>query len=101
MSVAWYNSRVSSRNPDWVQRRKTARRPVNLTAAILAEDGRAMICECTMADVSEDGTKLIVEQPATIPESFVLVLSRGARILRKCTVRWRSDTAIGVQFVRD
>jgi PilZ domain-containing protein len=101
MSVAWYNSRVLARDADWVQRRKNERRPVNLMAVILAEGDGTAICQCTMADISQGGTKLIVEQPSLIPESFVLVLSRGARIHRKCKVRWRSEIAIGVEFIRN
>ena len=60
-----------------------------------------MICLCTLADVSEGGTKLMVEKPSIVPENFVLLLSTGARLHRKCKVRWRSETAIGVQFVQD
>src|SRR5215212_4780845 len=101
MSVAWYNSRVSSRSPDWVQRRKSARRRVNLKAAIFSEDGAALICPCTLADVSQGGTKLMVERPSTVPETFVLMLSSGARLHRKCKIQWRSETAIGVQFIPD
>ena len=101
MSVAWYNSRAFSRSADWVQRRKSERRRVNLMAVILAEGDGTKICQCTMADVSQGGTRLMVEQPSLIPESFVLVLAHGARIHRKCKVRWRSETAIGVQFIRD
>jgi c-di-GMP-binding flagellar brake protein YcgR len=101
MSVAWYNSRVFARSADWVQRRKSERRRVNLMAVILAEGDGTTICQCTMSDVSQGGTKLMVERPSTIPESFVLVLSRDARTHRKCKVRWRSETAIGVEFIRD
>lgn len=96
MSVAWYNSR--SRGADWQQRRKTARRQVNLVGAILAEPGGAVICQCTIADVSEGGAKLIMGEPSSVPDSFVLVLSRGARTQRKCTVRWRTADAVGAQF---
>ncbi len=99
MSVTWYNSRAPSRAADWVQKRKGARRQVNLAAAILANDGGPMICQCTMADVSEGGARLIVEEPSKVPDSLVLVLSRGARAHRKCIVRWRAAKAVGVQFV--
>ena len=100
MSVTWYKSRAPSRSPDWVQRRRSERRPVNLKVAILEENG-AMMCHCKMADVSEGGAKLMVDEPSAIPECFVLVLSYGARTRRKCKVRWRSGSSIGVEFLRD
>ena len=101
MSVTWYNSRAPSRGADWVQKRKAARRRVNVAAAILTDDGGPMICQCTMADVSDGGARLMVEDPSRVPESFVLVLSRGARAHRKCIVRWRAPAAVGVQFIKD
>jgi uncharacterized protein YbaA (DUF1428 family) len=101
MSVTWYNSRAPSRAADWVQKRKAARRQVNVAAAIFAEDGGPMICQCTMADVSEGGARLMVEEPCKVPDSLVLVLSRGARTHRKSKVRWRGAKAVGVQFLRD
>jgi c-di-GMP-binding flagellar brake protein YcgR len=100
MGVAWYNSRSPSRAADWVQRRKSARRQINIVAAILPENGGPMIAQCTMADISAGGARLIVEDAATIPDTFLLVLSRAARTHRKCSVRWRAATAIGVEFAQ-
>jgi len=101
MSVTWHNSRAPSRAADWVQKRKDARRQISLAAAIFAADGGPMICQCTMADVSEGGAKLLVEEPSKVPERLVLVLSRGAGARRECAVRWRGTTAVGVRFVQD
>ena len=100
MSVAWYNSRVPSRSPDWAQRRKSQRRAVNLPAGILAEAGGPLICQCKMADVSQGGARLVLEDASLVPDAFVLVLSQGSRAHRKCKVRWRAATAVGVEFVR-
>jgi hypothetical protein len=83
MSVTWYNSRAPSRGSDWVQKRAGARRQLNLAAAIVAADGGPMICQCTIADISEGGARLIVEEPSKVPDSLVLVLSRGARAPQK------------------
>ena len=100
-ATTWYNPRSSALNPDRVQRRKSQRRPVNLPGLVMAERGGALVCPCTMVDVSEGGARLKVEHPAKIPELFMLVLSRGARTHRSCQVRWRSATEIGVQFIRN
>lgn len=100
MAVAWYNSRVASRAPDWVQRRKSARRQINIAAAILSESGGPVICQCTMIDISQGGAKLMLEDATPVPDTFLLVLSRGARTQRTCTVRWRGPGAIGVEFAQ-
>jgi hypothetical protein len=100
MTVAWYNSRSPGR-ADWTQRRKTQRRKVWFAATILAETDRAVICGCTVADVSQGGARLLIAESASVPGSFLLVLAQGGSAYRKCTVRWRSPTALGVEFERD
>jgi hypothetical protein len=60
-----------------------------------------MIGACTVADVSQGGAKLLVENSPDLPGSFLLVLAQGGTAHRKCTVRWRSPTAVGVEFERD
>jgi hypothetical protein len=39
-------------------------------------------------------------RPADIPDSFILALSQNAKAFRRCHVRWRSETELGVQFDR-
>lgn len=92
----WY--RAPSKRNDWVQRRKDGRRSVRYTALMRsAEDGSAL-GPCMIADVSEGGARLVVLSPAGVPDTFLLALSRNARTFRRCTVRWRSKSEIGVQF---
>jgi hypothetical protein len=79
-AIALRSSMLFVRGADWVQKRKSERRRVSLMAMILAEGDRTTICQCTMTDVSHGGTKLTVERPSMIPESFVLVLAGGARV---------------------
>jgi hypothetical protein len=100
-ATTWFNPRSSGLNPDRVQRRKSQRRPVSLSGLVMAERGGPLLCQCTMVDVSEGGARLKVEHPTQIPDLFTLVLSRGARTSRRCQVRWRSATEVGVQFIRD
>lgn len=100
MGGIWYDSRRPSRTVDRVRRRKSGRRSV-LRPAVLAvgEDGPAF-CSCVVVDISEGGAKLKVDRPSDLPECFTLILSWGARTVRRCEARWRSATEIGVQFQR-
>ena len=100
-AVNWYNSQNSLVGFDRGQRRKSPRRPVNLAALIMDRRAGLMLRDCTMVDVSEGGARLKVEGAGSIPEYFTLVLSHGARTHRNCQVRWRSETELGVQFIRD
>jgi hypothetical protein len=101
MASTWYNPRNSTRNVDFVQRRKTVRRAVRVPALALADGTKTALCPCTVIDISAGGAKIKVDNPEAVPTIFLLVLSRGARTVRRCEVRWRSATEIGVRFLVD
>jgi hypothetical protein len=54
---------------------------------------------CVMADLSATGARLQVQQPAALPDEFVLLLSHTGRLSRKCAVAWRAETEVGVEFI--
>jgi PilZ domain len=54
-----------------------------------------------MADLSATGACLHVDEPAALPDEFVLLLSHTGRLRRKCAVAWRADSAVGVKFIAD
>jgi hypothetical protein len=60
-------------------------------------DGSAL-GECVMADLSATGARLLVKQPATLPDEFILLLSHTGQLRRKCSVTWRAETEVGVKF---
>lgn len=83
-----------------LEQRKNTRRFVRQGARMVRADGSAL-GECLMVDVSATGARLKVDTPGTLPDDFTLLLSRDGQLRRNCSVAWRSETAIGVRFVRD
>lgn len=71
------------RYPAWIEERESAER------------------ECQIADVSKGGARLVVTSPDDVPQDFTLRLSQQAASRRKSRVVWRSDTEIGVEFLKD
>jgi len=95
--ATWYRS--TSDVSDRLVRRKSPRVAVNIPGLLMAED-KSLLGRCTMLDVSEGGARLQAERTAELPATLILVLSKGARTVRYCAVRWRSDTEIGVEFLK-
>jgi hypothetical protein len=52
-----------------------------------------------MLDISGIGARLAVNGADTLPDQLVLLLSHDGRSHRRCSVVWRSETAIGVEFI--
>ena len=53
---------------------------------------------CTLCDASQDGAQILVDDPASLPNQFTLILGYDGTARRRCRVVWRSDTQIGVEF---
>jgi hypothetical protein len=77
-------------------KRRAVRRPVQYSAWI-ARKGEPLE-GCVLSDISEKGARLDVENPASIPDEFMLFLSSRGTPRRKCSVAWRTETQIGVKF---
>src|SRR5690349_14482357 len=77
-------------------KRRSHRQPMRYTAWV-AEKGKPLH-GCAVADISESGARLNVEDPDSIPDEFMLVLSRRGDAQRKCHVVWRKPRQIGVEF---
>jgi hypothetical protein len=52
----------------------------------------------SMVDCSAGGARLLVGDPALVPDTFTLVQKGQVVTLWKCRVAWRSDSHIGVTF---
>jgi hypothetical protein len=78
-------------------KRKAARRAIHYTAWI-ARKGQPLE-GCVLADISDNGARLDVENPESIPDEFMLFLSNRGTPRRKCAVAWRTDSQVGVKFV--
>jgi hypothetical protein len=79
-------------------KRKEVRRPMQYTAWV-AQKGQPLI-GCVLSDISEHGARLDVENAESIPDKFMLFLSRRGTPRRLCRVAWRSNdiNQLGVKF---
>jgi hypothetical protein len=55
---------------------------------------------CVVADISDTGSRLDVENGEAVPETFTLWLSSNGSAQRKCRVVWRQKRQVGVTFDR-
>src|SRR5262245_7569763 len=76
--------RTPSDRTDWVQRRKSVRKPVSVAARLRSADNSVPLCSCQVCDISEGGARLRLECPADVPEDFILVLSPYGQAFRYC-----------------
>ena len=58
----------------------------------------ANVRSCSVSDASEGGARIQIQDPADVPDRFVLSLSRRGPPCRKCQVVWRTDSALGVRW---
>lgn len=79
-------------------KRKSVRRVMQYTAWI-ARQGQPLL-GCLLSDVSEHGARIDVEDINSVPDEFMLFLSRRGTPRRKCRIAWRSEeqNQIGVKF---
>jgi hypothetical protein len=71
--------------------RKHQRRRVDVSAYVETPT------RCSVADVSETGAKLIVKDPASLPDEFLLRLRPDLR--KWCRVIWRGAGQVGIKFI--
>lgn len=78
-------------------KRKAARKPMRYSAWVRMSD--KSLHGCVLADISDTGARLDVEDATKLPEEFVLLLAgRNGKARRYCRVVWRGPEQIGVQF---
>ena len=53
-----------------------------------------------IADEWNKETRIIVNAPETVPETFHIYMTLDFSSRRRCRVVWRSQTQIGVEFLR-
>ena len=82
------------------ERRRKKRYSVNLVARVVQTDG-AERGLCVVTDISETGARIKTNEALNLPDKFVLVLSSGRQLRRHCTVDWRNELELGVEFVID
>ncbi|MGE0752845.1 MAG: PilZ domain-containing protein [Variibacter sp.] len=78
-------------------KRKERRRQIKHAGRIISVDGVLSI-SCIVLDISESGARIAVENPADVPEEFILSFVDNARVSRLCQQVWRSDHHLGIKF---
>jgi hypothetical protein len=76
--------------------RKKPRRQFQYAARILTDNNVAIACE--IADISDSGARLALEQQSELPETFMLLLTAEGDVRRHCRLVWRNETHVGVEF---
>lgn len=80
--------------------RKSARHYIRQAARLVSADG-ASLGVCVMHDISASGACLGSKTPGELPDNFILLLSHDGRLRRLCSVVWRSEDELGVEFMPD
>jgi hypothetical protein len=81
------------------EHRTSTRRRVEQPVLMTSETG-SIIGQCTMLDVSAGGARLKIDGDLTVPDQFILFLSKiDGRLKRRCVITWRKEKQIGVRFV--
>ncbi len=86
---------MSNRNTR--NRRKHERVAFRYGAAILNDN--AVICICSVLDISERGARIQIDREADIPATFRLSFSRNGQVHRLCQMMWREKNELGVLFL--
>jgi hypothetical protein len=74
------------------------RKKVGSDAWIRSDVGFSMR-KCVIADISDGGVRLKVDDPKGVSSQFVLLNSREAMQGRRCRVKWRNGSQIGAEFL--
>ncbi len=82
------------------EKRKNLRRSITYPAFIDLGDN-VPARECTLCDASQEGAQIQVTEPNSLPNEFILALSSDGAARRRCRVVWRTETQIGVEFLKD
>ena len=77
-------------------KRKSRRRPIRYSAWMALDDDK--LHGCVLADISDTGARLDVEDSKALPDRFMLLLSGTGSARRSCRVIWRAAAQIGVAF---
>jgi PilZ domain len=79
--------------------RKKPRRQFHYAATIVADESEPL--SCTISDISHSGARLVLENDDTLPDRFLLLLTRTGDARRRCRVIWRTGVSVGVEFATD
>lgn len=81
------------------EKRKSCRKRTQFDALVVRPD-RSVVGTCTIADISNSGARLKCDSAENFPNAFYLLISKNAKVHRRCDVVWREEDGLGVQFLR-
>lgn len=88
---------VTANNRNRSELRKSPRQHFHYSATILvAKDAPPLAC--SILDISAGGARLLLKRDETLPETFILLLTKNGRPRRHCHLIWRDGLSIGVKF---
>lgn len=82
---------------NYKEMRRKPRRRAQGTAWILI-DKQVPPIECTIADLSAQGTCVILQRDQGLPNHFILLLSENGTAWQNCRLVWRTGLKIGIEF---
>ena len=80
------------------ENRKSPRRKIYQFAIVLGGDDRPLR-RALVRNVSATGANIGMESASDVPDEFILILTRGGDVRRRCRIVWRSEKALGVRFL--
>ena len=80
-----------------VERRQSERFGVTYPAQIHIRDG-IPLRHCTVLDISQGGGRIRLDTPGPVPDKFCLLFTANGTVRRICTVVWRHEYYLGVEF---
>ena len=78
--------------------RRAKRRPLRYSAWMALDSEQ--LHGCVLADISDTGARLDVDDSKVLPDRFMLLLSGTGSARRDCRLIWRSPNQVGVAFER-
>jgi hypothetical protein len=76
--------------------RSKPRRQFHYQASILIRGDKPF--DCAIADISETGARIQLEDERELPEHFMLLLTKNGEARRRCRLVWRNGLFVGVEF---
>jgi hypothetical protein len=78
------------------EKRRMRRQPLRHSAWVAPTPQQRF--DCVVSDVSETGARIEINDGASVPDCFVLLLSSNGAARRFCRVVWRKPHQLGVKF---
>jgi hypothetical protein len=79
-------------------RRTESRRDVKLPAFLYDSNG-AQLLACTLRNISAAGAGLELATAGALPSMFLLSLTRGGAVRRRCQTVWQDQERVGLRFI--